>query len=274
MTPPADTRPALSISHLEDLPAPFRVEVLPEAGSTNALLGERARAGEAEGLVLVTEHQTAGRGRLDRTWVTPPRAALTGSFLLRPRVAPERWPLLPLLTAVAVTDAVTAVGGPRVELKWPNDVLHDGLKVAGILLERVETDLGPAALVGIGLNVSTTRAELPVPTAASLLTAGMVDPDRTALLRALVVALGERYAAWAAPGSGAAEDAALLEVYRSRCDTIGRQVRVELPHGEPLEGTAVDVAPDGALLVRPGSADEGAPPTAVHAGDVVHVRSP
>jgi len=261
------------MSHLEGLPAPFRVEVLDEAGSTNALLGERARAGEPEGLVLVTEHQTAGRGRLDRTWVTPPRAALTGSLLLRPQVAAERWPLLPLLTAVAVTDALAAVGGPRVELKWPNDVLHDGLKLAGILLERVDTDLGPAAVVGIGLNVSTTRAELPVPNAASLLTAGMLDPDRTALLRALVVAVAERYAGWAAPGSGPAEDAALLEAYRSRCDTIGRRVRVELPRGEPLEGTAVGVAADGALLVRPAGTEEGTPPMAVHAGDVVHVRS-
>lgn len=260
------------MSHLSDLPAPFRVEVLPEAGSTNALLGDRARDGEAEGLVLVTEHQTAGRGRLDRAWVTPPRAAITGSFLLRPPVAADRWPLLPLLTAVAVTDAISAVGGPRCELKWPNDVLHDGLKLAGILLERVETSAGPAALVGIGLNVSTTRAELPVPTAASLLTAGMLAPDRTALLRALVVALGARYAEWSAGGPAA--DTALLDVYRSRCDTIGRQVRVELPHGSPLEGVAVGVAADGALLVRPDGAGDGATPTAVHAGDVVHVRSP
>ena len=261
------------MSHLEDLPSPFRVEVLAEAGSTNALVGDRARAGEDEGLVLVTEHQTAGRGRLDRAWVTPPRAALTGSFLLRPQVAPERWPLLPLLTAVAVTDAIGAVGGPPVELKWPNDVLHDGLKIAGILLERVDTDRGPAAVVGVGLNVSTTRAELPVPTAASLLTAGMVDPDRTALLRALVVALGERYAAWAAPRSGATQDAALLDAYRSRCDTVGREVRVDLPHGDALEGTATGVADDGALLVRPAGAADDAAPTAVHAGDVVHVRS-
>ena len=78
------------MSHLGDLPEPFRVEVLDEAPSTNALVADRARAGEPEGLVLVTEHQTAGRGRLDRAWVTPPRAALTGSFLLRPRVAAER----------------------------------------------------------------------------------------------------------------------------------------------------------------------------------------
>ena len=246
------------------------MEVLPEAASTNQLLADRARDGEPEGLVLVAEHQTAGRGRLDRVWVTPPRAALTGSFLLRPPVPGERWPVLPLLAAVAVSDAVGAAGGPRCGLKWPNDVLHDGLKLAGILVERVETPAGPAALVGVGINVSTTREELPVPTAASLVTAGMEDPDRTALLRALVVSLAHRYAAW----SRAADDAPLLAAYRERCETIGRPVRVDLPHGEPLEGLAVGVAGDGALLVRPAGVGPDAPPTAVHAGDVVHVRAP
>ena len=252
------------MSHLEGLPAPFHVEVLPEAGSTNRLVADRARAGEPEGLVLVTEHQTAGRGRLDRVWVTPARAALTGSFLLRPPVAAERWPMLPLLTALAVGDAVVAAGGPPVELKWPNDVLHDGLKLAGILLERIETATGPAAVVGIGLNVSTTREELPVPTAASLVTAGMVAPDRTAILRALVTSLAQRYAAWAA----SAGDGPLLADYRGRCDTVGRTVRVDLPDGSTLEGEAVGVGDDGALLVETGGRT-----VPVHAGDVVHVRS-
>jgi BirA family biotin operon repressor/biotin-[acetyl-CoA-carboxylase] ligase len=255
------------MSHLTDLPSPFRVEVLPEASSTNRLVADRARDGEPEGLVLVTEHQTAGRGRLDRVWVTPPRAAVTGSFLLRPpvdTVPSERWPMLPLLTAVAVEEAVVAAGGPPVELKWPNDVLHDGLKLAGILLERVETPTGPAAVVGIGLNVSTTREELPVPTAASLVTAGMVDPDRTAVLRELVLALARRYAGW----SCAADDSGLLAAYRDRCATVGRRVRVDLPSGEVLEGAAVGVADDGALLVE--DRDRVVP---VHAGDVVHVRT-
>lgn len=266
VTPPADTRPTLDISHLRDLPAPFRVEVLDEAPSTNRLLADRARDGEDEGLVLVTEHQTAGRGRLDRTWVTPPRAALTGSVLLRPEVAPERWPLVPLLAALAVVDAVSAAGGPRCELKWPNDVLIHGLKVAGILVERIETPRGPAAVVGIGLNVSATRQELPVPTATSLVTAGMVAPDRTRLLHAVVEALASSYAAWVREG-----DQPLLARYRERCDTVGRQVRVDLPRGEPLEGRATGIADDGALLVEPAA---GGAPVAVHAGDVVHVRVP
>ncbi len=269
MTPPADTRPALFISHLGDLPAPFRVEVLAEAPSTNRLAADRARAGEPEGLVLVTEHQTAGRGRLDRVWTTPPRAAITGSLLLRPEVPAERWPLLPLLTALAVGDAVVAAGGPACELKWPNDVLHDGLKLAGILLERVETPSGPAAVVGIGLNVSTTREELPVPTAASLVTAGMADPDRTLLLRELVRSLARRYAVWTRTRDA---DAALLADYRGRCDTVGRRVRVDLPRGEPLEGEAVGVGDDGALLVHPAGLPAAAAPVPVHAGDVVHVR--
>jgi len=255
------------MSRLGDVPDPFRVEVLDAAPSTNALVADRARDGEPEGLVLVTEHQTAGRGRLDRVWVTPPRAALTGSFLLRPRVPAERWPLLPLLTALAVTDAIAASGGgagPACVLKWPNDVLHDDLKLAGILLERVDTRTGPAAVVGVGVNVTTTRDELPVPTAGSLVLAGLREPDRAALLRALVVALHRRYAAWVRSGDGA-----LLRGYRERCDTVGRRVRVDLPHGSLLEGEAVGVADDGALLVRPDGSDT---PRPVHAGDVVHVR--
>src|SRR3712207_3832696 len=115
------------MSHLGDVPDPFRVEVLDEAPSTNALVADRARDGMPEGVVPGSEPQTAGRGRRDRVWVTPPRAALTGLFLLRPRVPAERWPLLRLLTALAVTDAITAVGGPACGLKWPNDVMHDDL---------------------------------------------------------------------------------------------------------------------------------------------------
>ncbi|MDX6302770.1 MAG: BirA family transcriptional regulator, partial [Nocardioidaceae bacterium] len=98
----------------------WRVEVLEESPSTNAALASRARAGEAPGLVLVAEHQTAGRGRLDRAWVTPPRAALTFSLLVSPVEVPlPRWPWLPLLTGVAVVDGVREATGVETSLKWP-----------------------------------------------------------------------------------------------------------------------------------------------------------
>ena len=120
--------------------------------------------GAGEGLVVVAEHQTAGRGRLDRTWETPARAALTFSVLLRPGSPPADWPWLPLLTGYAVARALREAGVPTPALKWPNDVLVDDRKVAGILVERVETPTGPAAVVGIGLNVAPTAEELPVAT--------------------------------------------------------------------------------------------------------------
>ena len=179
--------------------------------STNAELVQRALAGEPPGLALAAEHQTAGRGRLDRVWVTPPRTSLTVSLLVRPDgVPPGRWPWLPLLTGLAVVDAVAATTGLRPSLKWPNDVLLEVAagrgrsgKAAGILLERVEAPGGPLAVVGVGLNVSTTAEELPVPAATSLVLAGAGDVDRSALLAALLTAFSARYDAWrAAAGAG------------------------------------------------------------------------
>jgi len=139
-------------------PAGWRIEVEQATPSTNAAVAARARDGEEPGLVLVTEHQTAGRGRLDRVWETPARSSLTFSVLLRPDVPPTSWSWLPLLTGYAV-QAALADRLPDIALKWPNDVLVDGgdtgagRKVAGILVERIDTDHGPMAVVGVGINV-------------------------------------------------------------------------------------------------------------------------
>ncbi len=241
------------------------MEVLAESLSTNAVVAARARAGAPEGLVVVAEHQTAGRGRLERAWVTPPRAALTFSVLLRPEVPDQRWPWLPLLVGVAVVDAVEDAGGPACALKWPNDVVYDDLKLAGLLVERVESPTGPAAVVGVGLNVSTTAEELPVPGAASLATLGWTGLDRAALLVVILDALGRRYRAWVRGGGEARTG--LREAYAARCATVGRAVRVHLPSGQDVVGTAVGVAEDGALEVETGSGRR-----ALSAGDVVHVR--
>src|SRR6185436_16421062 len=125
-----------------------------------------------EGLVVVAEHQTAGRGRLDRTWQTPARAALTVSVLLRPRTAAGDWPWFPLLAGCAAALALRRLGA-LVELKWPNDVLLGDAKLAGILTERVDTAPEPALVLGIGINVGMTSDELPVETATSLAVAGL-----------------------------------------------------------------------------------------------------
>lgn len=235
------------------------MEILPEAGSTNAELAERARSGTGSGAVLVTEHQTAGRGRLDRVWQTPPRACLTFSLLHRPDLPPASWPWIPLAVGLAVHSALVDTL-PGIGLKWPNDVLVDGRKLAGILVERVETPAGPAAIIGIGLNVSLTRDELPVETATSLALELGEAPDRTQLLNLLLASLDSTMA-------GIGDVDALRSAYAAACVTLGRDVRVELPAGESLRGRASGLDVGGQLVVE--TADG---PVTVGAGDVIHVR--
>ena len=254
-----------------------QISVAERTGSTNADLVDQARAGAPEGLVLVAEEQVAGRGRMGRAWVSPPRAALTFSVLLRPDgVPPARLGWLPLLAGVATAGALHQVSGLDVQLKWPNDVLVGPRKLAGILAEAS----GGAVVVGIGLNVSTVRDELPAPgpsapgpgpgalAATSLLLEGAVSLDRDLLLRRVLDELEHWYLAWrsaASPGDPAGSG--LRSEYLRLCSTIGRDVRVELPAGQVIEGTAADVDADGRLVV---SGPDGR--AAVGAGDVRHVR--
>ena len=222
----------------------WRVEVLDRAASTNAVVAERARAGEPHGLVVVAEEQTAGRGRLDRSWVSPPRAGLTFSVLLRPE-GPLGW--VPLLGGLGVVRALRDQAGLDAVLKWPNDVLVGNRKACGLLAEAVDG----AVVLGIGLNVTTRADELPVATATSLALEGATTTDRDTVLRAVLRAL-----------AGALGDRDTTG-YRQACATIGRRVRVELPGGASVEGTAEDVDEQGRLVV------DGTP---FAAGDVVHLR--
>lgn len=247
------------------LPPDLEVEVHPVLGSTNARAAERAREGAAEGLLVTADHQTGGRGRLDRTWETPAGSALTFSLLLRPTVPAGSWPWLPLLTGYAVAKALRA-GGVEAGVKWPNDVLVGDRKVAGILVERIETSAGPAAVVGIGINVDMPAEELPVPEATSLLVESGGSTDRTDLLVEVLSAVREAYDAWQAGGELGTQR--LAESYAEACVTVGQQVRVELPGGDVLEGLAEGVDAHGRLEVRPAGGDL----RAVGAGDVRHVR--
>jgi BirA family transcriptional regulator, biotin operon repressor / biotin---[acetyl-CoA-carboxylase] ligase len=245
------------------------VEVVPVTGSTNADLLARAAAGEPEGAVLVAEQQDAGRGRLGRAWVSPPRAALTFSVLLRPAAVPRAllgW--LPLLAGVAVAAAVGDVAAVDAQLKWPNDVLVGPAKLAGILAEAA----GDAVVIGIGLNVSTGPAELPPPgpgalPATSLRLEGSPNLDRERLLAGILAGLERRYRTWSRV-SGDPERSGLRAEYTGLCATLGRRVRVELPGGRLLDGLAAGVDPDGRLLVSV----PPDPDLAVAAGDVVHLR--
>lgn len=228
----------------------WRLELLQETASTNAVAAERARSGEPGGLVVVAEAQTAGRGRLDRSWVSPPRAGLTLSVLLHPDLPTAQWPWLPLWTGLAVADALRDRAEVEAVLKWPNDVLIGDRKVCGVLAEVPVTG---AAVVGIGLNVTTRPEELPHAQATSLALAGARTTDRDTLLRAVLRALKDVLD----------DPTAAREAYRERCGTIGRQVRVELPGDRSVEGLAERVDDDGRLVV--GGKPYGA-------GDVVHLR--
>lgn len=264
--PPLDSR-ALSRAFAHD--ALWReIRVVETTGSTNSDVAALARENAPEGLVLVAEHQTAGRGRLGREWVAPPRSGLSFSMLLRPVVELSRWSLLPLLVGVGVARGVARVCDIAVTLKWPNDLLIGDRKLGGILSERVEpivADQRAAAVVGVGLNVTLRDTELPVPTAISLSLANASTTDRDTVLRSVLREVAKQYTQWVKADG---DSAAVLPDYREISATLGNQVRVELPSGEVVEGVAADVRADGALIIDGPNGRQQ-----VSAGDVVHLRS-
>ena len=228
------------------MPPVWDVRRLPSVDSTNRLVLELAREGAPEGIVAVADVQTAGRGRLGRTWTAPPGASLLVTVLLRPR-RPE---LVTIAAGLAAVEACEEVTGFRPRLKWPNDLVTERGKLAGLLAERD----GDAVAMGMGLNVSWP-AELPeelVGVATALNREVGHDVDREDVLQAWLVELGRRLDAVDA----------VMDEYRTTCDTIGREVRVELAD-ETFTGTATGLTDDGHLVVGG---------RVVSAGDVVHLR--
>ena len=236
--PPAAWEPLALLDPAVAATGRWSVWYVAETGSTNSDL--LARTDQPDRTVLVAGHQTAGRGRLDRTWDAPPGANLLTSILFHD--VPEHPGDLTRAVGVAAADAVAAVTGRQPRLKWPNDVLLDGRKLAGILAQRSAQG---AVVVGIGLNVGWA------PEGAAMLGQG-VEPLAvlTELLRALQVPYADAHAR-----------------YRDLLDTLGRRVRVELASGD-IVGRAIDVGHDGTLRV----VDECAITHHIDAGDVVHLR--
>jgi BirA family biotin operon repressor/biotin-[acetyl-CoA-carboxylase] ligase len=239
-----------------------RIEVEDEIGSTNAVL--TAGTDLPTGSVLVAEHQTAGRGRLTRAWSSPPRAGLTFSVLLRPPVPPSRWGWLPLLAGVALGEAVEDGAGIATVLKWPNDLLAaaDRRKLAGILAQG----RADAVVLGVGLNVTTTAAELAGTAGTSLALSGAERVDRSALLSAALHRLDEWLGRWER-AAGDPVASGLDAAYRHASATLGATVRVTGVDGSVVTGVAADLDADGRLVVVTGSDRR-----AVSAGDVEHVR--
>jgi BirA family transcriptional regulator, biotin operon repressor / biotin---[acetyl-CoA-carboxylase] ligase len=310
--PDDEGRPVLDAARLNaalaSRPGLWReVRVVEETGSTNADLLSQARSGAGEGLVLVAEAQTSGRGRMGRRWISPPRRALTFSVLLRPTVPAGLLGWVPLLAGVAVASALQRTAGVDARLKWPNDVLVDGAKIAGILAER----WGNAIVIGTGINVLQQRGELPVPTATSLLVAqgaraaaargagvaavqaagagpaatraagaaqvrgaGLAEGPagaadmRERLLIAVLDELARWYRAWLdQPQPGDADGCGLRGEYLRRSGTVGAAVTVMLPGGQNLTGMAAGIDAAGRLEIR-----TPAGLVRVSAGDVVHLR--
>ncbi len=249
-----------------------------EMDSTNRYLLDEARAGAAEGVVVVADHQTAGRGRLGRTWTAPPGSSLLMSVLLRPTLPPARLHLVTAAMALAAGDACEALSGVRPALKWPNDLIIRDLiirdlvigeaKVAGVL---AEAEL-PAVVVGLGLNLTrppscsqndTRNMSFRLPEAGPREAVALSDVagrsiDASALLDRLLEGLGALVADWDAVSTR----------YRHACATVGRRVRVTLAGGdEAFTGTAVEVTEEGYLCVNTGGGVR-----VISAADVVHLR--
>jgi BirA family biotin operon repressor/biotin-[acetyl-CoA-carboxylase] ligase len=236
---------------------------LDEVDSTNTYVRDRARRGAPAGLVAVADHQTAGRGRLDRSWESPPGANVLASVLLRPACGAGDVHLCAGAVALAGADACREVAGVEPVLKWPNDLLLDGAKLAGVLAEAefAGSDLS-AVIVGIGINVAWPG---PAEAAGTCLddASGMARPvDRRVLLERLLAALKPR-CELLEEASGRQN---LADEVRRRCATLGMRVRVMLA-GEELIGRADAIDNAGRLVVETAS---GRRP--VSAGDVVHLR--
>jgi BirA family biotin operon repressor/biotin-[acetyl-CoA-carboxylase] ligase len=257
--------------HAERFTNPVRLR---SVDSTNRYVRDEALAGAPEGLVVVAEEQTEGRGRRGRSWAAPRGSSLLCSMLFRPALAPGELHLLPSVVGLAALDAALAVAGVDAGLKWPNDVLVGEAKLAGILGELVGTGnlgTGPvAAVVGIGMNVAWPPG-WPPPGPLAELTARATTLERAAgrpldqeaLLLALCSAVERRYRTLETAEGRAATSAE----YRERCVTIGREVKVLLD-GETVEGSALDFDDDGRLVV---ALRDGAR-RSFDAGDVVHLR--
>jgi BirA family biotin operon repressor/biotin-[acetyl-CoA-carboxylase] ligase len=263
--PPVD--PDYVERRLADREVPWpRPTVLASTGSTNADLLALAAGGAPEGTVVVADEQTAGRGRLGRAWISAPGAGLWFSVLVRVGDAERaRAGILPLVAGVAVADAIGRHGVAAV-LKWPNDVVVDdhlpdaegaGLrKLSGLLSEA---DGAGAVVIGIGVNVSQSSDELPVPGATSLAIEGATVP-RSDLLVDILTGLHDALADLRSTGGSVT-----MQEYRRLCTTVGRDVTATLPSGEVIAGHAVGIADDGRLGI-----ESSGNTVYVAAGDVIH----
>jgi BirA family biotin operon repressor/biotin-[acetyl-CoA-carboxylase] ligase len=242
----------------------WRVNVVESTGSTQVDLVKNVRDGVAtHGDVLVTEFQSKGRGRLDRTFITPPQSALLFSFYVEPKNNGDRWGWLPLLAGQSVVHAVSRVFDLReddnLKLKWPNDILLNDRKVAGLLTELIQTPVTTGVVIGIGINVHTPQEELPVVSATSFALQGYSECDRNALLVQILTSFSEYLDRWER------DDPSLRDEYLRMSATLGRKVEIEMPGSTKVVSVVASIDASGALVLEDGRL--------IMVGDVVHVST-
>lgn len=232
--------------------------------STNRIALEMASQGLPGGIVILAEAQEKGKGRLGREWFSPEGMNLYFSLLLRPYQPARDFPLYSLATSVALIEAIQRTTGLAVQIKWPNDVVLEDKKLAGILLEsEVRGDQSPSLVVGVGVNVNIGLTDFPpeLQKSATSLRIALGRPvDRADLLIELFNQLVEQYRL-------VDDKALLIQAVRQHCQTLGRRVRVQTARQE-FEGWAEDLQEDGALLIRMGDGNQ----RRILVGDVTHLR--
>jgi BirA family biotin operon repressor/biotin-[acetyl-CoA-carboxylase] ligase len=233
----------------------WRVSVVEVTGSTQDDLYELASTGKAiPKTLLASEYQSAGRGRLDRTFTAAPMSALTFSIYIEPKVERDEWSFLTLLAGLSVHEALATLDPSiKVGIKWPNDLLIGEKKFVGMIAQA--TDKG--VVLGIGINVEMSEEELPVENATSLALAGFSELDRNVILAAIINHFEINLEMWE-------NDQSFLAQYRGASTTIGSEVEVTLPGGEVISSKALNISDTGALLLENGRE--------VTVGDVVHLR--
>jgi BirA family biotin operon repressor/biotin-[acetyl-CoA-carboxylase] ligase len=233
----------------------WRVSVVEITGSTQDDLYQRATTSDGVAKsVIAAEYQSAGRGRLDRTFIAPATSALTFSLYIEPKIEREEWSFLTLLTGISICEALTLVD-PKIAigLKWPNDLLIGEKKVGGIIAQA--TDKG--VVIGIGINVHMSKEELPVENATSLSIEGFTNLNRNTILSAILNHIEVNFQVWELGQS-------FIEKYRQLSVTIDKDIEATLPGGLSIRSKAIGISESGALLLESGEA--------VTVGDVVHLR--
>ena len=241
-------------------PTVLRFESLP---STNTELARLASEGAPEGVSVVADEQTAGRGRLQRAWSSPKGAGLYFSLLLRPTIPQNYWPLITFMAAIAVGDALREAAGLETDIKWPNDLLSGERKICGILAEAMDTPAGRAVILGIGINLTQSAFPPELENVATSVAEASGRPvEREPILAALLDALSRWYALLENP-------AQIVDAWSNRSSyAIGKLVQVS--NGDDVwQGTTCGVEPDGALRLRTSSGEI----KIVRAGDVYSIRT-